>query len=183
MDVSTRRWRYWNVAALVALSVIAGVDAWRLMQIGRWNRAIADGSIVDARGPMPVEAKFAQAYLLEQRGEHQEALARYQELERGTAGDLIAAGKYNSANIYLRWAHEFRAQENASPAMPLLELAKQTYRDLLRTTPENWSARYNLERALRLSAESDEANASDLPPPPQSERAITTMRGFTLGLP
>jgi hypothetical protein len=31
----------------------------------------------------------------------------------------------------------------------LVELAKQRYRDLLRAEPQDWDARYNLERALR----------------------------------
>lgn len=183
MDMKQIRRRRFTAAALAALAIAAAVDGWRLTQIDRWNRAIADGSVVGARGRMPVQAQFAQAYWLERRGAHQEALARYQALEENAPGDLVRTGKYNSANIYLRWARELREQEGAPPAMPLFELAKQTYRDVLRAAPEHWSARYNLERALRLSGESDEATVSDAPPPVQSERAITTMRGFTLGLP
>lgn len=182
MDMSAIPWRHWSAAALLILAIAAAVDGWRLVQIVRWNRAITDGSVVEARGRMPAEAQFAKAYLLEQRSAHQDALARYHELERSARPDLVEAGRYNSANIYLRWALELRAEEGAPPAMPLLELAKQTYRHLLRARPDHWDARYNLERALRLSAESDDASASDSPPV-QSERAVTTMRGFTLGLP
>ena len=183
MDVSAGNRRRWSAVALLVIVAAAAVDAWQLVRIQRWNRAIADGSIVEARGPLPAEARFAQAYFLEQRGQHQDALARYQELERNARRDLAEAGKYNSANVYLRWALELREQEGAPPAMPLLELAKRTYRDLLRATPEHWEARYNLERALRLAAETEETEVSEGPPPLNSERAVTTMRGFTLGLP
>ena len=63
----------------------------------------------------------------------------------------------------------------------LIELAKDTYRAVLRAEPSAWDAKYNLERALRLVPDPDDSDDEDLPPPQQSERALTTMRGFTLG--
>jgi mxaK protein len=38
-------------------------------------------------------------------------------------------------------------------ALPMIELAKKHYRDLLRVDASQWDARYNLERALRLAPE------------------------------
>ena len=54
---------------------------------------------------------------------------------------------------------------------PLLEMAKQRYRDLLLADPMDWQARYNLERALaaapeRLNSETENG------PPPKSVRVI-----------
>jgi mxaK protein len=59
--------------------------------------------------------------------------------------------------------------------LPLVELAKQSYRDLLREWPGDWDARYNLERALYLAPEGSEDLADDEPPTPK-ERSISTNR-------
>ncbi|HEY8554577.1 MAG TPA: MxaK protein [Burkholderiales bacterium] len=183
MELKREPLRRWRALALLVLAAAGAVDGWNLVRIERWNRAIADGSVVEARGRLPAEAQFAQAYWLERRGAHQDALARYQALERGAPAELAAAAQYNGANIYLRWALELRGEEGVPSALPLLELAKQSYRDLLRAHPRHWDARYNLERALRLAGDVDAAEAEDMPQPLESERAVTTMRGFTLGLP
>ena len=67
------------------------------------------------------------------------------------------------------------ARAPSDQLLPLVELAKQSYRDLLRETPGDWDARYNLERALYLAPESEEDAAADEPPAPQ-EHAISTVR-------
>jgi len=61
------------------------------------------------------------------------------------------------------------------------ELAKQAYRDVLRAEPHDWDARFNLERALRLLPDAEDESAEGTPE--RSERAVTTMRNTTLGLP
>ncbi len=61
------------------------------------------------------------------------------------------SAQFNLANAYLRQG--MREDVNPSQTEPMLELAKQRYRDLLRVTPNDWDARYNLERALRLAPE------------------------------
>lgn len=80
-------------------------------------------------------------------------------LVRDTSDAQINTGaQYNLANAYLRQALTSGSQAT-SQSLPMIELAKQRYRDLLRDTPEHWSARYNLERALRMAPEgSDREN-------------------------
>ncbi len=68
-------------------------------------------------------------------------------------------------------------------ALPLIELAKEQYRALLRENPGLWAARYNLERAQRLQPDPEEGEESAPSAPSESERAPTTMRGQALGLP
>ena len=42
---------------------------------------------------------------------------------------------------------------DAVRSLPLIEQAKARYRALLRIAPDDWDARYNLERALRVAPE------------------------------
>lgn len=169
------------LGALLLLAGAAAVDAWHLAQARAWNRAIADGSVVDADGELPAAARFARAWYLERQGARERAIAAYKDAERGAGDRLAAAARYNRANAYLRWAMELRGER--AQALPLIELAKQTYRDLLRERPGDWDARYNLERALRLLPDPEAETRAEGPQPLERERAVTTMRGFTLGLP
>lgn len=74
--------------------------------------------------------------------------------------------------------HPSARSPGAGPVAP----GKQQYREALRRDPGHWPSRYNLERALWLAPELPDGNATGAAPEP-SERAVTTMRGFTLGLP
>jgi mxaK protein len=58
--------------------------------------------------------------------------------------------------MYLREAIAAGAG-NPIASAPLVELAKNRYRELLRAKPDDWDARYNLERALWLQPESAQA--------------------------
>lgn len=60
--------------------------------------------------------------------------------------------QYNLANAYLRQALS-SGNETTSKTLPMVELSKQRYRDLLSDMPGHWPARYNLERALRMAPE------------------------------
>lgn len=65
---------------------------------------------------------------------------------------LRIKAQFNLANAYMREALKSGAQ-TSSKSLPLVELAKQRYRDLLFEAPEHGPARYNLERALRMAPE------------------------------
>ena len=77
---------------------------------------------------------------------------------------LGQAARFNLANHYLRQGK--RKDLPAGQTRPLLEIAKQRYRDLLQADPFDWDARYNLEVALRLAPEIVE-NKHDKGPPTQ----------------
>ncbi|CAN5126664.1 hypothetical protein BH11PSE9_BH11PSE9_25140 [soil metagenome] len=96
---------------------------------------------------------------------------------------LGQAARYNSANLLMRQAVIVRASTQPGQAITLVELAKEMYRDVLRVDPQHWAARYNLERAQRLVAEPEEAEAGPVGPERNAERAATTMRGYSPGLP
>ncbi|HEX9181167.1 MAG TPA: hypothetical protein VF859_12270 [Burkholderiales bacterium] len=171
------------LAVLALLAVAAALDGWRLLQARSWNARIADGRIVSASGPLPEEARFAQAWHLARGGDIQRALALYQEIATTDGSPLAGAARYNMGNLFFAEALRARQEQDEHAALPYLELAKQAYRDTLRAEPQRYEARYNLERALRLLPEGGDSGEGGAPPPMPAERAVTTMKGFTLGLP
>lgn len=74
-----------------------------------------------------------------------------QVIENQGNSSLGQSARFNLANAYLRQG--MNPDEQTARTRPLLEIAKQRYRDLLREAPNHWGARYNLERALRLAPE------------------------------
>ena len=78
---------------------------------------------------------------------------------------------------------ELREAKHPGQALALIELAKEHYRELLRQDPDDWDARYNLERAQRLQPDPDGEDDSIPDTRRDAERAATTMRGHSPGLP
>ena len=81
-----------------------------------------------------------------------------------------------------------RLQEIARTSNPRLNTflnveVAENYRQVLRSAPDEWDARYNLERAQRLVPE-PEPGDDELPDLKRNaERAATTMRAYSPGLP
>ncbi len=178
-----RRHRWTLPLIAVLLAALAAHDGWRLVQARRFNAAVDDTSaaaaLPNARA-QPAPLLFARAWRAAQAQRPQEALALYAAAAAADARGAAPAS-YNAGNLHLREALAL-AERNALAQTPQpAEMAKRMYRAALRADPGHWPARYNLERALRLAPEGDED--APLPPPEKAERAVTTMRGFTLGLP
>ncbi|WP_018413122.1 tetratricopeptide repeat protein [Methyloversatilis thermotolerans] len=170
------------LAAGIALSVaVAAWEAWRLNQAREFNRLVDAGSEAAAEQALP-EAEFARAQALAARKDYDAAVRTYKELSRTADAALREAVLYNLGNLHLREALQF-GPESIGKSLPLAELAKTSYRELLRLNPAHWDAKYNLERALRLAPERESAVEDGPPLPNNSERAVTTMKAFTLGLP
>jgi len=187
--LSARRRRGWRIGvAFLVLAALAALDLHRLSAIARWNERIAamERSAADAPATLepeaPMEVRFALARATAQQGEATRAVVLYHEVAQARP-DLAGAALFDAANVLLREAERIAASGDRLAARPLLELAKATYREALRREAGRWDARYNLERALRLAPEDGSADDAPLPMPAQSERAVTTMRAFTLGLP
>jgi mxaK protein len=105
----------------------------------------------------PPEVRLARAMALSKAGAYADAQKLYDGLiqDAGTS-NVARAALFNLGNMYVR-----QATGEGSPgpvkSLPLLEQAKQRYRLLLRATPDDWDARYNLERALWLAPEASES--------------------------
>jgi mxaK protein len=170
-------------AASIALAVPVGWQAMRLAQAERVNQAIARAADPAAASPADFpEARFAHALALSTAGRYAPALAAHKALLQGAHGPLRRAALYNLGNLHLREALK-NGPERALDALPLVELAKQSFRDALRDDPTDWDARYNLERALWLAPEVDVQAGEDTPPPVERERTITTAPAIRSDLP
>lgn len=169
-------------AVLAASAALAAHDGWRWWQASQVNRAIAEGRLGGTDDPRaPRELRFAQAAAQAASGATEAALSRYGALHAPDA--LGRAARYNAANLLLRQAIELRQANQPGQALALVELAKEGYREVLRDAPDDWPARYNLERAQRLVPEPEAADEEPTEPRKSAERAATTMRGYSPGLP
>jgi mxaK protein len=126
----------------------------------------------------PPQWRFAQGLGMARQGDLDSALARYRSVFDDPALGNLA--RYNSANTLLREAMRLSATAAPGQALVLFELAKEGYRGVLRRDPSFWAARYNLERALQLQPDGETVAAE---PAQQAERAATTMRSVSRGLP
>ncbi len=188
--MSARRgWLWGVVAAILALVALSGLDAFRLREITRWNaqiaqaeRATAAQSVAAMEGGAPMEARFAAGWAAARRGEVTQAVALYRDVAQARR-DLAGMALYDAGNALMREGERIVAAGDWVGARPLLELAKETYREALRLETGQWDARYNLERALRLAPEGEDSPTDPQAMGAESERSVTTMRAFTLGLP
>jgi len=131
--------------------------------------ALADpGDIVRTQGTGgddsgPPEVRLARAIVLSKAGAYADAQKLYDGLiQDDDSSDLTHAALFDLGNMYV---HQATGGSNSGPvkSLPLLEQAKQRYRVLLRASPGDWDARYNLERALWLAPETSEgANEPDV---------------------
>ena len=181
MGLSRRGALRWTVSALLLLAALALHDAWQLHRIARWNEMIVGTPPLADEAGAPREVRFAQAHARAASGAGETALNRYAALHADDA--LGRAARYNGANLLLRQAVELQASPQPGQALALIELAKESYRQILRVDPGAWDARYNLERAQRLVPEPEQLDEA----PPElnrnAERAATTMRAYAPGLP
>ena len=181
-----------GLSALVVMMVAcAALLAWELADYWRLSRleqqlaaARAPASSSQPSGAAPLLAR-AQV-LVRERGAAagDAALELYRQVEAEGSEQLRRIARYDTANLYMRQAQQEIERGEQGRAVPLIELAKGIYRGLLREDPADWDLRYNLERAVRLLPEDDPVAADVIQAAPESsERAPTTLRGSSMGLP
>lgn len=144
----------WLITGLIVVAAAAALyDGLLLLRAAQLNRSLAQveaGADVAAEHPL---LAFARAWKLQQEGEFDAALKAYAAIDVEQDDPMRAAVHYNLANLYLRRALEHRENDADDLALPLVELAKEYYRGVLREQSEDWPAKYNLEVALRIAPE------------------------------
>ena len=168
------------IAITLGLGVLA-TNYWLEMSAGRAiSRSITeipialsanDTSFQSHQALRYPETRLALANAHSERGSFEAAEAAFNGLIRDkSSAAMVRAAQFNLANAYLRQG--LRDDLEANQRGPMLELAKQRYRDLLRLYPDDWDVRYNLELTLRLAPENDKALAADKIKPIKSVRVI-----------
>lgn len=146
----------WLIVVLVAALLY---DGFNLVRDSRVNNALvavdAGKDAVDGIDDDHPHLRFARAYALQQDGEFEPALEAYASIDVGEDDPMQARIRYNLANLYLRRALQYRDSGANDLALPLVELAKEYYRELLRGNSHDWPAKYNLELALRVAPETE----------------------------
>ena len=163
-------------AILAALTLAIGYDGMRLLQDQEFNHAVATGDEESITGREDTHGQFLNAYRLQQQRDFRKAVRAYAAIDARSRSPLQTHIKYNLANLYFREALRMRETGSNDLAMPLIELAKQNYKEILRIDDNNWDAKFNLELALILAPEMDPADALEERNPEHSPRALTTIK-------
>jgi mxaK protein len=166
-----------------AQSINAAVAAWSRpgMPVLASNSPPPAWATAGAADRLSPEARLARAVALA-RVDYDAALAAYKAIIQSNRADLRLIALYDLGNLHLHHAIQAGLADEAQ-SLPLTELAKQSYRDLLRRSPGDWDARYNLERSLRLAPEDEDASDEDTGPPDPREHERSTIADPRMDLP
>jgi len=164
-----------------AQSINSAVAAWSTAAAPAANSKPPAWATAGAADHLPPEARLARAVALA-RVDYDAALAAYKAIIQSNRNDLRLIALYDLGNLHLHQAIQAGLADEAQ-SLPLTELAKQSYRDLLRRDPSDWDARYNLERSLRLAPEDDDATDEDTGPPDPREHERSTIADPRMDLP
>jgi len=137
-----------SVALMAAVGLVR--EFVRQHDMRAYNEAVRTEHMAEAARYPGEVGQFAAAYAAQREGRYQDARLIYSALERSADPALRVAALYNTANTYLEEASAIDMRTDADRVVPLIELAKRSYREALAQDPGQWDARYNLERALLL---------------------------------
>ncbi len=153
-------------------------DVLFVFEASRVNDALRRGEYVEAASHGSSHGMFAKGYVYQQRGEIDQAFKVYARVDAFNDPVLEYALKYNMANLYLQQAVKARRSNDMDLAIPLIELAKQNYREVLRLNSNDWLVKYNLERALQLLPDLEEQATPEDVMPERSPRAAGSVEFY-----
>lgn len=140
----------------VLCSAVLAYDMLKIQDARSFNEFLAQERIARAAEHDSRNGDFARAYYQHREQDYNQALKSYGRIQEGPDDAHSEAATYNMANIFLQQGIDAQRAGEADVSIPLIELAKQSYRSLLRHNPQDWSARHNLEIALFLQPDYEE---------------------------
>ena len=156
-------------------------DLYGLLDKRQVNAKLARGEIALVAERDTLRGQLARAHRLHASGSIQEAIDAYGAIGAESEPELRKVQYFNLANLYLERAVELERADELQPAMSLVELAKQNYREILAADPHHWDSRHNLSRALEMLpdiASVDYENERNPERSPQAPRAARTYEGL-----
>ncbi len=186
--LSTRRLLLWTSVAVLAVALAgAALAGWRLVVAARDNaaiRALAAGTDLPLAAGAGPAAAMARLHFLLRRDRLDEARPVLAAVVAQGSPAQAAAALYDTANARLRKAFEHLEVGQIDPAIPLVRLAKDSYRRALLIDPQFWDAKYNLDIAMRLVRDFPQLDQEgEEPPPDAAKRLWTDLPGIPKGLP
>lgn len=124
--------------------------------------------------------------MLSQSGREQQALMLYEALGQSRDPVLRAQAKYQIGALLLRQATdllEAQGQSAVTKVAPLIEIAKEALREVLRHDSRDREAKYNLELALRLLPELERSDRARDEPAKEEKGDWTSIPGLPEGMP
>ena len=150
---------------LLLLTIYAGFKVIDIVNLWSLNKQIANPeSISEPYSELPEPLIFAKAWQLNLEDDYQQALRLYNQLEQSKDQQLLESARYNMATTYLQQAAKLwnaKGVYEYEQINTLLDLAEQTFRQVLLNQPQHWQARYNLEFALRIRPPNQEQEEAD----------------------
>ena len=174
-----------GIVVCAALALISGsvmvYQGYRAYDASRFNREIAAGEYSRAGNHASLNGQLARAYALQRSGRFDDAVKGYAQVEAAADDELKRVVLFNLATLYLQRAIS-SVDDGRDVSLPLIELAKETFRQLLRVESGDWDAKYNLELAIRLSPEPEDEEVEETITPERTPRAPRAPLGYG-GLP
>lgn len=167
-----------TAVAVFALLTSGAIAVWQVRLLHgaeQYNDALRRGALLEAADHDSDRGRLARALAYQTGDKPQDALKLYSDLRNADDRRIRLLAQFNTANIYVRWATDADETEQPGLTMPLLELAKQGYREILYTEPDFWPARYNLERTLQLLPDGEVSDPAAQGMPEHSPRALGSM--------
>ena len=143
------------ITSLIIVSLLIN-SAWKWYQINLYNSAITKNDYIEAEKYDGEYGQFASAFVKQKKEDYQGALILYASLETTANEQLRKDVLFNSGNTYLQQAAKLDFERDAEQVFPLIELAKASYRRVLKIDSQYFKAKYNLERALQILPDADE---------------------------
>ncbi len=134
----------------VILLIACGYQLFSLHEDWRYNHSMRAGDYPAASGHTSEYGVFANARQLHQQGDYAQAQQVFAAIDIEQSPRLRVPVLFELSQTYIRQAVDFEKKGDAEQRIPLLELAKENYRKILRNDPDNWQARVNLARVLRM---------------------------------
>ncbi len=151
LNKTTRKTLFFILLLIALFATIKLINAiLHFNQTASYNSAIKQSRFAKAKDYRGDYGFFANAYAEQKKGGFQEALIGYAFLEETKDKTLRKDALFNAGNTYLQQALKLDIEKDAEQVFPLVELAKVSYRKVLRIDDKYWGAKYNLERALQL---------------------------------
>lgn len=133
--------------------VVLLYSAWQCLKLYddyEFNAAMCTGDLYTASRHRSDYGRFARAQQLRMDGDYPQAQQVFTAIDTARYPLLQRPVLFELSHSYIEQAVAFEKRNDNEQRIPLLELAKENYREILTRHPQDWSVRNNLARVLRM---------------------------------